>query len=266
MQQKLRKNQINDMKYFRGYLRSMRSLPFIFAFALVFCSLSGVAQNPQAKGQLIHVGAGSFLPLGDWGKSFKSSLSMSTALDHQWANGWILGLQADFLHAGKLKQGPALIEHLMTSEGEILANDGSYGSLQAELRGSIIGTRLMHVFKVPYGEWLVGFSVGYLRHKVGIFSSGGVPLLESPYTEGLDQLHHGINLSPILIYRYLDPAGRINFQIGLDAGFAQTQSIRGYNHFSRQPDTDIKFDQWIGLRAAWILPLLKVEDRIKYYQ
>ena len=266
MQQKLRKNQINDMRYFMGYLRSMRSLPFIFAFALVFCSLSGVAQNPQAKGQLIHVGAGSFLPLGDWGKSFKSSLSMSTALDHQWANGWIHGLQADFLHAGKLKQGPALIEHLMTSEGEILANDGSYGSLQAELRGSIISPRLMHVFKVPYGEWLVGFSVGYLRHKVGIFSSGGVPLLESPYTEGLDQLHHGISLSPILSYRYLDPAGRINFQIGLDAGFAQTQSIRGYNYFSRQPDTDIKFDQWIGLRAAWILPLLKVEDRIKYYQ
>ena len=70
MQQKLRKNQINDMKYFMGYLRSMRSLPFIFAFALVFFSLSGVAQNPQAKGQLIHVGAGKLPPFGGLGKVF----------------------------------------------------------------------------------------------------------------------------------------------------------------------------------------------------
>jgi len=223
---------------------------------------------PLKTGWMVNTYLGTEVPMGAWSDRYTTHLTTGMSLQWQFQSGWVIGADATYLFGGSLTQGDSLIAHLLTQEGEILANDGSYATLQNELRGGRYGLNLTRILPTQReGEaWLVGTGLGYTHHKIWI-TADGVPQLHEPYIYGIDQLHHGYYITPQLTYRYLDPYNIRNYSITLELGLAQTQSVRGFNYFTRLPDTDSKWDMWIGLRTTWILPIMSGgEQKIKYYQ
>lgn len=220
------------------------------------------------KGWMVNTYLSAATPMGAWADRYTSHLGTGLSFQWQFGSGWVIGAEATYLFGGSLAQGDSLIAHLLTQEGEILANDGSYASLQSELRGGRYGLQLHRVLPLQAdgASWVIGAGAGYTHHKVWLIADG-VPQLHEPYIYGLDQLHDGFYITPQLTYRHLDPYKVRNYSLTLEMGIAQTQSVRGFNYFSRLPDTDRKWDFWLGFRATWILPQMTStgEQKIKYY-
>jgi len=266
------------------YLRIMRNLSLIWVLALVIAphlllAQSGAIARPRRstpipekvegqRGGLIQVGLGGYQPSGAWTHRFGSMLDVQAS--YSLLNGaTLIGLDLGSLHSSQVKNMSDVLNFLLTPEGEILSNDGSYGSLRIEMRGWQMGGHIGQRYPLnPLGPakstWYWKVKGGVMQHKIAFMSSGGVPMLAAPYTYGMDELRRGPFVSEELGFLHL---GRIapHFALSLVAFQGYMLPIRGYSFTLQGPTTAAQWDAGWGIRATWILPMLQEKSAIRFY-
>lgn len=266
------------------YLRNMRNLSLVCIAFLGLWAGSLQAQSTTVvrprrstpvpttvadqRGGLIQVGLGGYQPSGFWSRRYGGLLDVQTS--YSLLNGkTLLGIDAGALYSSQVKDLASVIHFLLTPEGEILANDGSYGNLRVEMRGWQLGAHVGQRYALTESgsaksTWYWKLHGGIMQHKMAFMSSGGVPMLSEPYTLGLDELKRGPYLSEEIGFMHL---GRVapHFQVSLVAFQGWTEAVRGYSFTLGGYQKEPKWDMGWGIRTTWVLPMLQEKSAIRYY-
>jgi len=266
------------------YLRNMRILSILLVGGLLGTTFSAAGQGTamarprrstpvplelsSQKGGMFHVGLGTYAPTGYWRQRYGNVLDIQTG--YTWINGsHLFGFEGGALYTSQVKDLGNVLSFLLTPEGEILSNDGSYSSLRVEMRGWQMGAHIGQRYALnPLGSakssWYWKFKGGMMQHKMAFMSSGGVPMLATPYTYGLDEMQRGAFVAEEIGFLHL---GRVapHFQISLLAFQGWMHPIRGYNFSIGGIQKEPQWNYAWGLRGTWILPLLQEKSAIRYY-
>lgn len=263
------------------YLRNMRNLSLL-CIALLW-SWSALGQTAvvrprrstpvpttveSQRGGLIQVGLGGFQPSGFWRQRYGGLLDVQAG--YSILNGQTLfGFSGGALYGSQVKDLAEVIDFLLTPEGEILANDGSYGNLRVEMRGWQISAHIGRRYALnpansAKSTWYWKLHAGVMQHKMAFLSSGGVPMLAEPYSLGLDELKRGPYVSEEIGFMHL---GRVapHFNVSLVAFQGWTEAVRGYSFTLGGYQKEPKWDLGWGIRTTWILPMLQEKTAIRYY-
>ncbi len=220
-------------------------------------------------GSLIQIRLGVQQPMGNWLNYYGSILDIG--LQYSWINKDLFyGISSTYLYGGNVKKLDQILDYLLTESGEIMSNDGSsLSGLQSELRGGQLGIH----FGSRISKWsdgnscpIIWFETGIIQHKRALFSSGGVPQLEPPYSYGLDNLHRGIYIQENIGWMHIGKHAP-HFKIELQTFQSITKLIREYqfNMGSNEIAPKWILDFGLGIRTTWILPILHEKRDRKYY-
>ena len=266
------------------YLRNMRNLPLVWLVFLGLWAGSLQAQSTTVvrprrstpvpttvadqRGGLIQVGLGGYQPSGFWSRRYGGLLDVQTS--YSWLSGKSLfGIDAGALYSSQVKDLASILNFLLTPEGEILANDGSYGNLRVEMRGWQLGAHIGRRSALTESgsaksTWYWKLHGGIMQHKMAFISGGGVPMLAEPYSLGLDELKRGPYVAEEIGFMHL---GRIapHFQVSLVAFQGWTEAVRGYSFTLAGYQKEPKWDLGWGIRTTWLLPMLQEKSAIRYY-
>ncbi|MDG1253100.1 MAG: hypothetical protein P8N56_05410 [Schleiferiaceae bacterium] len=220
------------------------------------------------KGGMIHVALGAYTPTGFWRQRYGNVLDIQTG--YTWINGaHLFGFEGGAMYTNQVKDLGSVLNFLLTPEGEILSNDGSYSSLRVEMRGWQLGAHIgqrypLNALGSAKSSWFWKLKGGVMQHKLAFMSSGGVPMLASPYTYGMDELQRGGFVGEEIGFLHL---GRVapHFQLSILAFQGWMQPIRGYNFSLGGIQTEAKLNFAWGIRGTWILPLLQEKSAIRFY-
>ncbi len=266
------------------YLRIMRILSLLWVVSLTLCTATAFGQGaglagprrstpapeeiPSQKGGMIFVGLGGYTPSGPWRHRYGTILDIQTG--YTWLSGATLfGVEGGALYGGQVKGLEDILHFLLTPEGEILGNDGSYSSLRVEMRGGQLGVHVGKRYALnrqqsAKSSWYWKLKGGIMQHKMAFMSSGGVPMLATPYTYGMDELQRGAFMGEEIGFMHL---GRVapHFQWSILAFQGWMHPIRGYTFVFEGAQKEPQFSLGWGLRATWILPLLEEKSAVRYY-
>ena len=220
------------------------------------------------KGGMIYVGLGGYVPSGYWRQRYGNLLDIQTG--YTWLNGsTLLGLEGGALYSSQVKGLDQILDFLITPEGEILGNDGSYNSLRVEMRGWQLGAHVGQRYALndlgsAKSSWFWKLKGGMMQHKMAFMSSGGVPMLAAPYTHAMDELNRGAFLGEELGFMHL---GRVapHFQLSVLAFQGWMWPVRGYTFVLDGIQKEPQWSMGWGVRATWILPLLQEKSAIRFY-
>ncbi|MFM2207860.1 MAG: hypothetical protein RL213_1835 [Bacteroidota bacterium] len=223
----------------------------VFSFSL--CSVTGGFSEPG----------------GDLADRFGSNFSIGANYFRKLRSNWMIGLQGDFLFGENVNEDDFL-DAFTTSQGEIISQAGTYGSILLYERGWRTEVRAGRIFPVIGPNDNSGIvlmaGAGFIQHKIRIETQGdNIPFLEGDYLKGYDRLTNGFCYSGFLGYYNFGNKRRVNFFLGVEATLANTRSRRDFDFDTRQKDTRLRSDRLFGIRAGWIIPLYKKVPNAYYY-
>ena len=215
------------------------------------------------------ISGGYFSPGGDLADRFGNNFSIGGKYIRKTKGNWIWGFQGDFLFGDNVKE-TSMLNGLVTSQGQFITQDGTYGTLLLYERGWKVESQLGKLFPLigPNKNSGIVFiaGAGFIQHKIRIESQGyRIPYLEGDYTKGYDRLTNGWYVSQFLGYMNFGNRRRVNFFIGIEAVQAFTKNRRSFNFDTRSSDDSERSDRLLGLKAGWIIPLYKKVPNAYYF-
>ena len=215
------------------------------------------------------VTGGYSLPGGDLADRFGNNFSIGGKYIRKTKANWTWGFQGDFLFGDEVRE-TTILNGLVTSQGELITQDGTYGTALLYERGWKVETQLGKIFPVLGPNKNSGLvfmaGAGFLQHKIRIESQGDrIPYLEGNYTKGYDRLTNGWYISEFIGYMNFGNRRRVNFFIGIEAVQAFTACRRSFNFDTRMADDKERNDMLLGLKFGWIIPLYKKIPNAYYF-
>jgi hypothetical protein len=207
----------------------------------------------------ITVGYGYSTPSGDLASRFGNNGSLEIGFHIKDKKNWYYGVQFNYLFGNHVHE-PNLLSNLLTSQGEILDEQGEIATMFIQERGFNVffqGGKLFPVLGSNKNSGiLITTGVGLLQHKIRLeHQEAKITQLEGDYLKGYDRLTNGLSLNQFIGYYLLSNNRLINFYIGAQATEGFTQSRRDWNLDTQTQDTEKRLDMLFGLRAGWILNL-----------
>ncbi|MFK7950451.1 MAG: hypothetical protein AB8G11_22880 [Saprospiraceae bacterium] len=235
-----------------------------FCTTLAYSQISEVQESPS--GVLVNIHYGGEIPTGILAERFGAGFSIGFSPVYMSSSQWLFGLDAKILFGGPVKED--VLANLRTSTGEIIGQDKSFGIVSLNQRGYFIGGTIGKIIPLKEdkrsGIRVTG-SVGILRHKVRIDDAGNLPQLANNYRVGYDRLTYGLGFTEFIGYQYLSRNRLINFYVGAEFTQGFTRNRRTINYDTGLAETDPRFDNLIGLKAGWILPLYDTKSTEVFY-
>lgn len=215
------------------------------------------------------VTGGYALPGGDMADRFGNNFSIGGKFIRKTKGNWTWGFQGDFFFGDEVRETD-ILKGLVTSQGELLTQDGTFGTVLLYERGWRVETQLGKIFPVlgPNDNSGLVFmaGAGFIQHKIRIESQGDrIPYLEGDYTKGYDRLTNGWYVSEFFGYMNFGNRRRVNFFLGIEAVQGFTQGRRSFNFDTRSSDTGERRDLMLGIKGGWIIPLYKKIPNAYYF-
>jgi hypothetical protein len=217
----------------------------------------------------ISFNAGGFIPMADLNSRFGAFASVGASFGVKTENNNYFGFRATYL-TGADSQEFGLLSNLLSTDGQIVDNEGDVASISISGRGAIIGVHggkiiPLGLSNVNSGIFLRG-GLGSIHHKIGFdFTEHRITQLEDPYLSGYDRLSWGGYVSGFIGYWHMDTKRRINAYGGIFGFASRTSPLRTTNFDTLIPDTEPRFDAGLGLEFGWVLHIYKRDAKEYWY-
>lgn len=235
-----------------------------FCTTLAYSQIEEVLESPS--GVLVNIHYGGEIPTGILAERFGAGFSIGLSPVYMSSKQWLFGIDAKVLFGGEVKED--VLANLRTATGEIIGQDRSFGIVSLNQRGYFIGGTIGKIIPLTEdkrsGIRVTG-SVGVLRHKIRIDDVGNLPQLSDNYRIGYDRLTYGLGFTEFVGYQYLSRNRLVNFYIGAEFTQGFTQNRRTVNYDTGLAETEPRFDNLIGVKLGWILPLYDNKSTEVYY-
>lgn len=181
---------------------------------------------------------------------------------------WYYGIKGNFNWGNNVNES-SIVDHLKTSDGFVIDNEGRLTSVYLEERGSsffLTGGKLFNILtKNKNSGILVYGGLGTLHHKIRIAFKDEINILSENNKKGYDRLSFGIATNLFVGYMHISKNRFLNFFGGFDIIYGQTKSLRKFNYDTQQADTDYTSNVLYGFNVGWIIRLNKRTKDEFYY-
>ena len=259
-------------------LLAMRKFLHFFVASLAVCYL--LCQGTEAKAQrnvkdsivfmgLIMPGASFQVPMGELSRRTGYFFSVGGPLRFKTKKNWLFGVEGYFTHGTKVKE-PGLIQNLLTSSGDVIAQNGQFANLNIYFRGWHVAAGFGKLF--PWfgpnkncGVYFM-FSPGFIQHRIRFETKGNnIEELKGNYVKGYDRYSGGFAMKQEIGYKYISNNRFISFYLGVEFLQSATKSYRGYNFDTERTDTKTRFDGFFGVKAGWTVPFFSKKATNEVY-
>jgi hypothetical protein len=240
--------------------------PFIF---LLFLSVYCKSQTDSAiTVPLIGIHLGGQIPLADMAERFGPNLNAGGCFSIKTKKNWLFGIESNYFFGRNVKED--VTTQLKNPEGYITDNDGFPADIRITERGlgiHLFGGKVFRIGNVnPNSGLLITIGAGYLQHKINLYDAQQkIAAFKGNLKHGYDRLSAGISFTQFVGYLFLSERRMLNFYFGVEAYEGYTRSLRKLNYDTGLPDTRLRQDILLGLRAGWVLPLYKKRPNEFYY-
>ncbi|WP_258540752.1 hypothetical protein [Parvicella tangerina] len=237
---------------------------FFLSLSITLCLINLNAQNIRDTTILAPVISASYavqLPLLDMAKTFGVNSNIGVNGGVKLANNWQIELEGTFLFSKNIKIG-TLLDPIVTSDRQIIANDGGPANIEVYERGITGCVNLGRVFPVigpnPNSGLIAKFGLGFIRHKIRIENQEYlVPQLDDENVIYFDRLTLGVMTKQYFGYQHLGNNNLTNFHVGIEFIQGFTKGMRDYQIDLEGPYNEHRLDFMIGLRVGWIFPVYR---------
>jgi hypothetical protein len=208
------------------------------------------------------------IPGGDMAKRFGWNSGIGGLFTYKTRSNWLITAEADYLFGSLIKED-SILDHLRTSNGEIINKYGEYANIIISERGYYIGAGLGRLFNIvktnPNSGIILRFSAGFMEHKIKIQNeANNAPQVLGNYLKGYDRLTNGLAINEFIGYMHIGKSQYFNIYVGFEFYQAWTRCRRDFNFDTMEHDTRNRNDLLYGFRFGWIIPIYeRMPD--KYY-
>lgn len=240
---------------------------YLLLFLLL--ALSGRAQQNPARDELALVlvkpNIGLYLPGGDMKDRFGPGAIVGLDIAWKSKSNWLFSVSGGHVFGARVLEDN-IMRNIATPSGDIITEAGVFEDYRLRQFGWAIYGRVGKVFPVigpnPNSGLLLQLGYGILQHKIWIETPrGNSPQISTDYKMGYDRLSNGMSFNPFIGYQHLSDNRLINFYVGVDFHYALTQNRRTVNFDTQMADPRQRQDLLLGLKAGWILPLYKRDEK-----
>ena len=206
----------------------------------------------------------------DLSERYGNNSTVGTSVLFKTKNNWLLGCDFNYMFGNDVKLYEQILNHLLTSDGNIISKEGIYGDVRMFERGFQTSFKLGKIFPVfnsspSSGIMLIG-GIGLLQHSIRIETdNNAIPQLMGDYARGYDRLSSGLQINEFVGYIHLSDKRLTNFFAGFEFTQGWTSSLRDYNFDTMSKDNNMNFDTLWGFKIGWILPIYKRSPEKFYY-
>lgn len=232
-------------------------------------ALNGWAQQNPARDELALVlvkpNIGLYLPGGDMKDRFGPGAIVGLDVAWKSKSNWQFSVSGGHIFGARVIEDN-IMRNIATPSGDIITEAGVFEDYRLRQFGWAVYGRVGKVFTIigpnPNSGLLLQLGYGILQHKIWIETPrGNSPQISTDYKMGYDRLSNGMSFNPFIGYQHLSDNRLINFYVGVDFHYGLTQNRRTVNFDTQMPDTRQRQDILLGLKAGWILPLYKRDEK-----
>ncbi len=207
---------------------------------------------------------------GDLANRYGNNSTIGPAFTVKLKNNWLLGADLNFIFGNNVKIQNQIISGIATSDDNVISREGTYADIRMFERGYSASVKVGKVFPVfgsnPNSGIMFTVGGGILRHKIRIEAdNNATPQLRDDYAKGYDRLSQGFQMNGFLGYLNLSNKRLYNFYLGVEFMSGWTKSLRDYNFDEHKKDTETYYNQFIGFKFGWIIPLYGRSPNEFYY-
>lgn len=228
---------------------------------MLLCTASLFAQEKKGNdfsSLLINITYAGQLPGGDLANEYTENLSAGTGIQYLTKKKWLLGVEANYMFGGNLKQD--ILANMRTEEGEVINGDQGFAVVFLEKRGFYAGLLAGKIIPVskknPNSGIRLTAGAGILQHKIRIQDrTGGLPQLAGEYLKGYDRLTNGFALSEFIGYQHISENLLVNFIAGFEFTQGFTKNRRSWDFTTNQSLNEPRLDLLNGFKVGWVLSI-----------
>lgn len=199
------------------------------------------------------------LPGADFAKRFGPGYQFGLSINYKFRKNWLIGGEGGFLFGTSVKEKNH-IENTITSNGQIITDNGILDDVNLNLRGAILKVNAGKSFffspTKPSNGILVKIGGGYMHHKILIDVDKQItPQLTGDYAKGYDRFSNGILLSQYIGLIRLEQGKFVNLSFGFEITEAFTKNRRPLDFYMQKPLNDSRIDLMYGFKLSWIIPV-----------
>lgn len=207
---------------------------------------------------------------GDIADRFGPSSTIGGGIGYKTKKNMYFGFEYSYLFGGKVKDGDEIIKDIMTSDGQLIGQNGEYAIFQYYERGHIIwfqaGKLIPVLSRNPNSGLLIKLGGGFVQHRMDVSVQENTALqLSGDYKYGYDRLTRGFGLNQFIGYLFIGESRLWNFYAGLDFSQAWTKNVRDVNFDTRLPDDSQHLDLFFGFKVGWVIPIYRSAPVDYYY-
>ena len=250
----------------------MKQLITVLGFLVVFYSQAQYSANDTALSIPMFYASYSFqVPQGDLADRFGVNSTIGGGFQWKAPSNWIFGAEFNFIFGSEVKNTDSLMANIKTESGHIINMSGNFAAMSLYERGYNIAFKFGKIIPVlspnPNSGLLLMGGVGYLQHKIRIeVENNSAPQIDGDYKKGYDHLSGGLSTSQFIGYSYLGDNRLLNFYGGVEFVQGWTKPRRDVNFDTMLPDEKKnRFDAFIGIKVAWVIPIFERKPEKFYY-
>lgn len=196
---------------------------------------------------------------GDFASRFNTFHGLGGGMLYKTKHNIILSAEGHYNFGNDIKPTNMLL-NLTNSMGNVNNAAGFPGEISLSMRGFNVMGKLGYLFPVSSINKNTGFVVmfggGIVMHRYNIaVSRNDIPSLTDEKKKGYDRYSSGWAFSQFIGYYHQSKNKLYNFFIGGDFIQGFTYNRRQYNYDTMEFDTNLKRDNYIGLRLGWMIPI-----------
>lgn len=245
----------------------MKKCCLAILFALI--GAASLAQQDPSRDELslvlVKPNIGLYFPGGDLDERFGPGAIVGLDIAYKLKNNWQFSVSGGHIFGAQVRETD-IMRNITTSSGDIITEAGVFEDYRLRQFGWAVYGRVGKVIPVvgpnQNSGLLLQLGYGIMQHKIWIETPrGNSPQISTEYKKGYDRLSNGMSFNPFVGYQHLSDNRLINFYIGVDFHYGLTQNRRTVNFDTQMPDTRQRTDLLLGLKAGWILPLYKRDEK-----
>jgi hypothetical protein len=205
----------------------------------------------------------------DMADRFGKANNLGLTYAYKFRNNFFIELTYNYMWGNEVNEG-SILDHLKTTSGNIIDNQGYLNPAAFELKGFSSFLGIGKIFPVigpnPNSGLFLSLHGGFLQHQIDFsYLAKNIPQVQGDYAKGYDRLSNGFAIKENIGYMNLSNNNFLNWTVGLEFMQAFTQSRRDWNIDTRQKDTKKRIDLLSGFYIQIRIPLYKKAPETFYY-
>ena len=208
-------------------------------------------------------------PEGDFSSDYGINSNIGFALGWKNNRNQTFEMIYNFIHSQNVKN-KSVLNHLINSQGWIINQNGEENLYILYHRGGLISLDFGKIYNTIGPNANSGLYIktgfGTMYHKIRIENQDNlIPQLSREYLKYYDRLTVGVLLKQYIGYHHMSNNRLVNFTIGFECIEGFNKGMRDYQIDLMAPYKDNKLDIYVGIRTAWIFPVLRKDPKEYYY-